>query len=332
MNGPRWIVVGLLVAFASIVTASPPEHPAPADKRPVSAVGADPQKTETRTDSKGNDRGAHCPRVKPSDELVVLSDKNGSTAERIAALARLEQCASRGSMPAQDFVGSIYWMGDSLPHALVRTNLAKARLYLSNAAAQGQVIAMAKLAEIELAAGNTDSAMVWAQLFAHYQALMPGSTAPGRGYLAELLQRIYLHFNRAHLPSVTQDANAFVASYDTAIRSSALRNTQNSSKIARMLDPHAPHTVMFSPVTQPDMPYSCYSEYLIAFNNDGSTYGTWMLDAMPTTGCGSRLREIAMHARAAPDRDTSPGVRLILQPIVFQDQRYHLDQRQGGTG
>lgn len=119
------------------------------------------------------------------DPAEVPENPEGDPARRLAALASWER---EGPTAHQKFrLGALYRLGRLHPAGLVDADLQKARDLLANAALDGQLIAMASSAELELAHGDAMSGMVWAQLYAHYMQLRHPSQF--RTYQADLIKR-----------------------------------------------------------------------------------------------------------------------------------------------
>lgn len=119
------------------------------------------------------------------DLAEVPENPDGDASRRLATLASWER---EGSTAYQKFrLGALYRLGRMHPAGLVDADLQKARDLLANAALDGQLIAMASSAELELAHGDPMSGMVWAQLYAHYMQIRHPSQF--RTYQADLIKR-----------------------------------------------------------------------------------------------------------------------------------------------
>src|SRR5215468_208070 len=103
------------------------------------------------------------------DRLPTLLDANAPSAERQAAFDAYKKDALGGDIAAQYFVGNLYRLGDRLPGNIVARDSDQAFRYLSTAGAHGFIIAMAKTAELELELEKPYEAMLWAQLYGHYE-------------------------------------------------------------------------------------------------------------------------------------------------------------------
>lgn len=213
-------------------------------------------------------------------------------------------------------------MGEHLPDALTTRNPDKARLYLSNAAANGQILDMAKMAELEFAEQHYEAAMVWAQLYGHYDNLLPSANKPSYGYLAELLKRLSEQVRESEMPNIMNDVRAFIAQYDKAI---------HSDLDQWLVSPAADDFRWASTdITGPsssytgERPRSCFSEFLMAFRPDGSAADAWMIYALPDIQIGKQLLHGAMRMRLVPV--SKPGLRYVHVPIIYDDNLYGIKE------
>jgi len=261
--------------------------------------------------------------------IAQLLDVHTPLTERQSIFATFEKRAQDGSTSAQYVVGSLYRIGQLLPASPVPRDLDKARLYLSNAATHGRILAMAKMAEVELAAGNTLQAMVWAQTYGHYELLLQASTRPSEGYLAELLQRATEKFDKTKMPEVVNDLNAFVDNYDASVRTGVNETQDDYNKSdAKVTSSENMHIFYSSPPvisihSGSQRLASGFADVLIAFKPDGSVDNSWLLDATPDAGLGKALLPLSTQASVTPQHDNAkPGLRYAWMPFVFDDERY----------
>lgn len=121
----------------------------------------------------------------PADPM----NPQGEASLRLATIARWEAAGPRASSQDLLQLGALYRLGRSHPAGLLSQDVGKARILLANAALQGQVVAMASSAELELKHGDPMAAMVWAQVYSHYSE----RESPGRyrTYQADLLKRAF---------------------------------------------------------------------------------------------------------------------------------------------
>lgn len=152
-------------------------------------------------------------------------EPTGDTDRRLAELATREGLADSLSETQVYGLGALYRLGRAHPAALVDQDLAKARRYLEQASLDGQVEALASLAELELTAGQPMQAMMWAQLFV--KAMRVRDKGRGLGYPAHILKRIL-----AELPPGTREQQ------ERAL--TAFMQVQGEKFRARLAQPKAP--------------------------------------------------------------------------------------------
>lgn len=122
-----------------------------------------------------------------------MFNPEATVADRAADLATLQADALRPDALAFDryLLGSLYRLGREHPAALVDQDMDKARKLLTAAALDGDLLAMASMAEIELTRGDYMAAMVWGQVYGHYDAIYGSGRAGKHAYIADMLDRIY---------------------------------------------------------------------------------------------------------------------------------------------
>jgi len=255
----------------------------------------------------------------------VILDPQQPLAARRQALAALEQHAPDDGQGELYLLGSLYRMGPEASGAPVPQDLEKATLYLGNAALRGSLLAMAKMAEIELATRRYREAMIWAQVFAHYAMLLPDGERPPEGYTAELVQRILAKLGRSSIPEVMPDVANFIAQHDAAIRAGTSSHFDGKSVRPRPKERAA---------ITPDgrfAPQSGFADYLLVFNPDGSVAHAWLLDAVPDPALGKNLRRYASEMTLpAQSADAGTPLRYAWLPVMFDDHRYRAAP--GGSG
>jgi TPR repeat protein len=186
--------------------------------------------------------------------------------ERQALFADLETAAQEGNPNALYVVGSLYRVGTTLSASPVARDLVKARLYLSNAATHGKVLAMAKMAEIEAESKNSVEAMTWAQIYGHYALLQPQAFRPPDGYLAELVDRASRGVSKAQLQDVVDHLNAFITDYDGQVQSGA----QKLNTVAPDLAPTYIPNYQISYPSSGYVPPAGFADFLVAFERNGT--------------------------------------------------------------
>lgn len=244
---------------------------------------------------------------------IGLLDTRVPLAQRQALFARIQRQADTGDITAQYFVGSLYRVGDKLQASPVPTDLAKARMYLSNAAIHGHLYAMAKMAEIGLDTGNYREAMNWAQIYAHYLRAEQLLYEPAQNhYVAELLGRISKGFDKNQYPAVVYDLNTFLANYDADIRAGISVTRQ-----IRM-EEHSPFVKSSSRFATPR---AGFADFLIAIKPDGSVENAWLLDGTPDLSVGYHVRDAIMEMKAPAE--PGAGLRYTWRAQAWNDRECH---------
>lgn len=122
----------------------------------------------------------------------TLLDVQASAADREIHLARLKVAAGRGDAASEHLLGALFRLGPDHPAKLLPQDDAQARHWLTKAALSGNFYAMSGLAEMDLAAGKSMDAMVWAQVQALFARKFPSpNSGRGQEYAADLILRSY---------------------------------------------------------------------------------------------------------------------------------------------
>lgn len=332
MNKMQWLVTALALALGTATAATPPTGPATATATtaPQSPAATAPAPSAAPTPAEVAAWTSSCKIPGERDPFhVVLDGKAATRGQRQAVLSKLDECAQNGSVASQNFIGALYWMGEALPDSLVLRDPQKALTYLSNAAAHGDIQDMAKLAEIELAQGHTEAAMIWAQLYGHYLPLRPGRPAVHHSYLAELVARIDTNFDPKNMPAAIAHADAFVARYDVDIRAYRAhwkhRGPHHTHDLRIRSRGRLPAPMQLSSSGQ--RPYSGFADYLVGVDPAGKVDHTWLLDAYPIRSTGRQLRPVAMSTRFSTSGKADP--RYAILPVVYNDLRYYAVRQHG---
>lgn len=297
-----------------------------ATHKPVGG-GAQTQPVDTQSAAVGSAPSVANPTERYTHEAkayVVLLDPKASLTDRQNAFAEVEVAAQAGGVKAQYVTGSLYRIGKALPAAPVEKDLAKARLYLSNAAANGEILAMAKMAELEAAEKNQMEAMTWAQIYGHYALLQPAEWRPSNGYLAELVERASKGVTKAQLQDVVENLNAFIAAHDDTVRSGNAKATAQPPDMA----PDFKREQSLNFRSSDSVPNAGFADYLLVFNPDGTRRNLLLLDATPDVRLGQILRSSldGYHVKPDPSSQTS-SPRMAFVPAVFDDRRFQLKSK-----
>ena len=159
-------------------------------------------------------------------ESRILLDPDQGLPRQLEEAKRVKVAADAGDALAQYLLGTLYRLGKSHPARVFERDDDNAAKYLSNAAINGEVFAMAGMAELELRRKRLPQARLWAQVFARYEAVyvaaIGGNPNPNRhqAYAAFLIGRIDPQRVRAEATDkqLREDFSVFLQNYDTQIR------------------------------------------------------------------------------------------------------------------
>jgi hypothetical protein len=276
------------------------------------------------------------------DIEASLYNPDGDLSRRQEALATLvADSGKRGEFGwyrhTRYLVGSLYRLGREHPAALVDRDLDKAKLLLSHAALEGSLRAMASMAEAELSDGDAMSAMVWAQVYAHYMRKY-SSHRGSDTYAADLLDRAYARVGRtsAAQRDITQYVNAFVATHGPKIESAfspkadgrtwtptcrplndvwPLKQVKGDDKIARIRGDRSTRSK-----ARPGI-----ALFEIWVNPEGGVVKALVIDSLPDRVTAEILRDSVEALRfnaVAPDAPLRPG----MVPVSFNDHSISLPE------
>lgn len=240
-----------------------------------------------------------------------MLDASRPETERLKDFARVMQRANAGVIRAQDLAGTMYWQGARVKGSPVKTNMKQAHILLSNAAVHGDVLAMAKMAELELQARKPQKAMVWAQLYAHYiDPLVSAREQHGRRY--NYATDLMIRSGKAGAKiddSTSRDVGAMVARFDKSIRAGidAFKRQHRSGDF---------HLTQMPTGTVPVelRNKNGVGEYMVAFDVSGTPGKIWPIASYPTPDIGAGLRSQLDHAHANSVSD-SQKTRYMLVPV-----------------
>lgn len=241
-----------------------------------------------------------------------MLDASVPKAERFALFPKMMALANKGHVRAQDIAGTIYWQGSRLDGSPIDQNLDQARKLLANAAVHGDVLAMAKLAELELEAGRTAEAMIWAQMYARFQDPQASQRARrGRSaaYASDLIERVGDAGGKIDDSAKTNFA-AVVSRFDESIRRGIdAYNIERRDGVTRLLR----HPRGIDQIEQRNI--SGVAEYIVAFDSSGKPGKVWLLDAFPSSKMDTILRHYLEHVMAN-GADAAIGPRYLKVSVV----------------
>ncbi len=170
-------------------------------------------------------------------ELARFLDAGVPADQRRSLFEGWRTAALAGDADAQYVVGTIYRRGDSIEPHVVGRDADQARRFLSTAAGHGRLLAMLKMAELELAEDRPLEAMIWTQIYGAYRGWVRNENITDYGehnereptlYFEDLLRRVTERM-RQKLGSLQSDVvlaqlNAFVSAHDKDVRAGLWRD------------------------------------------------------------------------------------------------------------
>lgn len=254
---------------------------------------------------------------------VTLFDQSKPLADRQRMLADLEQSPNLKDDPEDLYrLGSLYHMGEHAPGSPVQEDSVKATLYLGNAALHGSALAMAKMAELKLAAGQYREAMNWAQIYSHYALLSPKNQGTAtENYAAELVDRIKDKAEQSAMPSIMADVNGFVALHDADIRLGMATEQAREHHT-----PSTPRHYYIGPLGR-RAEDSGIADYMLIFNADGTVANTLLIDAVPRPNVGTTMRAYAASMTLKPQNNQRP--RYAWVPVLMGNHEYRMENAHG---
>lgn len=260
------------------------------------------------------------------DRLAILLDAHAPQAAREAAFAACKKEALAGDIAAQYFIGNLYRLGDRLPGNVVARDPDQAFRYLSNAGAHGFIIAMAKTAELELELRKPYEAMLWAQLYGHYEgygdAKIDAANHRPRtgGYYANLLHRAYAAFgsDAKQTQAMQADFQAFIDQHDAEIHAGMILGRDARAAPGEPSRP-APQKINFSSLRfgLPAHAQDDLGEFVVAFSADGKAKRVFLFDCTPDIAMGSELSSAMLRVQAEATAD-GDGLRYAWVPLNMQ--------------
>jgi hypothetical protein len=289
----------------------------------------------------------------------VLLDPQAPVNDREEHLARLKTAAGNDESSAQHLLGTLYRLGPDHPASVVPHDAAQARHWLGKAARGGERLAMAALAELDLADGKPMDAMVWSQVMVHYSRNypLPGSSdAPE--YAADLIFRAQealrspagaprrrqsqamLRANEQALKEeILTNFRAFLAAEGDAM-DSVFRARLQADDQPRVEDPECPaiyDSVRWPLEVKPGAPvtvvrsraarklmYAGYGYFYVDVEPDGRVSRALMVDSLPGAEYGLGLQATVENLRfnaieGAPLRVALVPMSFMTGAVTFKD-------------
>jgi hypothetical protein len=254
-------------------------------------------------------------------DLGQFVDKSTPAPKRQELFTAWRQAALAGDIDAQYVVGTILKRGDNIEPHVAERDADQARRYLSTAAGHGRVLAMAKMAELELAEDRPLEASIWAQVFGYYRGWV-GNANPGDFgehderepsiYFEDLLRRVSDRMRQKlgdqQTDAVLAQLNAFVAAHDKDVRAGLWRDGiappwsgprlkfENAKSMRRVNVAGARNMI---------------SEWVLVFAADGSAKSAAAFDAIPNFTLANGHHSLVMQYAAGAGADERRALKTV---------------------
>ena len=223
-------------------------------------------------------------------DLARFLDASVPADQRRSLFEGWRTAALSGDTDAQYIVGSIYRRGDSIEPHVVDRDADQARRFLSTAAGHGRLLAMAKMAELELSEDRPLEAMIWTQIYGVYCGWVRNENITDYGehnereptlYFEDLLRRVTERMRQKlgnqHTDVVLAQLNAFVAAHDSDVRTGLWRDGIAPHWAGARLKYENARSFRRVQVPIRDM----LSEWVLVFGVEGSVKVAEPFDALP---------------------------------------------------
>lgn len=265
----------------------------------------------------------------------ILLDLQQGPERRLDEARKLGVVAETGDPYAQYLLGTLYRLGKKHPSQLFERDDDKAAKYLSNAAVNGQVFAMAGMAEVELRRKQPMGAMIWAQAFAKYEAVYQEISNDKGGshqaYAAFLIQRSFdeLGHSDAVQKQIGRYCLGFEQQYDAKIRA-ALSDSREKQEHRikgdgddlQQILPGKIDAEMISPSEQ-RMRSPGYAIFLVGVNAKGRVEKLMAVDSLPDEIFAAGLEGVVRRSHFGTAKK-STELRWAFVPMSYDDQSVQL--------
>jgi hypothetical protein len=257
-------------------------------------------------------------------DLARFLDKAAPSEQRQSIFAGWRDAAIQGDVDAQYVMGSLYRRGDDATPPVLERDTDQARRFLSTAAAHGRLLAMAKMAELELTQDRPLEATIWAQVYGYYRGWAgdagkdDSAAHPERRptmYYEDLLRRtsegMRRKFGDLQTQNVVQQVNAFIGAHDHDIGAGSWRDGIAPRWTGpRLKFENAKSMRRVGVIGKRDM----VSEWVLRFAADGSVDSAEAFDALPDFISANGHHSLAMQYEAAK-ADAAQALRFGMKTI-----------------
>jgi len=223
-------------------------------------------------------------------DLTRFLDASTPVDQRRSLFEGWRAAALAGETDAQYIIGTIYRRGDSIEPRVAVRDADQARRFLSTAAGHGRLLAMAKMAELELDEDRPLDAMIWTQIYGAYRGWVRNENITDYGehnereptlYFEDLLRRVTERMRQKpgglQTDVVLAQLNAFIAAHDKDVQAGLWRDGIAPRWAGARLKFENARSFRRVQVPIRDM----VSEWVLVFAADGSVKAAEPFDALP---------------------------------------------------
>lgn len=252
-------------------------------------------------------------------DFVEMLDEDVPAGERRPLAHALAAAAAGRDRTACWLSGSLHRRGDGMPGNPFPRDAERAQSDLFCAASQGNSLAMAQLAELDLELGAWVEAMAWAQMYAKFELAvgLAASGPAGDGYAAELIERIDGKLDAAGRVQAEARIAEIQKRYGDDITASAIAAAQGNTLT---LDDRPTGELAYAPGTY--RPYrirhpgrrSGIASFVIEVSPEGRLQRHVLVDALPRRQVVATAARVVEDLRFTPTGSDEP--RYAIVPIL----------------
>ena len=252
-------------------------------------------------------------------DLARFLDKTTPAEQRQSIFAAWQEAALKGDADAQYVVGSIYRRGDGT----IARDADQARRLLSTAAAHGRLLAMAKMAELELAEDHPLDATIWAQIYGYYRGWAGTKDKPDydahperqpslyyEGLLQATAKSMTKKFGDQQTATVVQQVNAFIAAHDKDVRAQEWRYGISPRWAGVQPKRQPANRKSFHEANNGWTKHSVVAEWVLDFAPDGTARRALAFDALPAVKDGGLSHGVVLQYTTEPASGTAQRLML----------------------
>ncbi|HVR81344.1 MAG TPA: hypothetical protein VHF02_04575 [Luteimonas sp.] len=277
---------------------------------PMSTLAAENQATYLSIDCDSDETYDYNP--------VDIFDPDFDTARKAELIKNVEARAEASCPYDQYVLGTLLRFGRKFPGNPLEKNIARAKTLIEAYARSGMVLAFADLAQLSLAAGQAQDAMLWTQVYLYFATRHPNDGLKEynrRGYNAYLLVRATEAWHKAGLKKA--DIEPLLKSYLSKHKAEILANMHKArpqtSPAAKTSSGEASHP--------PELRVKSGATDVRTFVDMQPGYAVFLLEVQPS-GVVSRI----VTESFAPTPDVALNLKRMVEGYSFEPFKWHKPQ------